>query len=443
MTDTYLRAQRECLSIIGIPDRRYGVPAYDGEVPASLRIDAAIDHGSFDAHWVTVRDLVGKRREGSAPEAIAETGRYLEGSFSCAPTPENLKLVSNWGLTLFDSVTLPWENLAPRSREPNVNGEVASWTFDYLERPDSGQAWRYYGVIFTGVTIGCSRDSQALRLELTFTAKTRSKTFYTSPHDLTFDYTAPTGRPFLLKNAYVEVGDVQLSVDSFSVTVQNPCRFDYFGPDGLIRRFGMDSQSASVDVTFLAPAELVDTIDLWMTTAEWESDFRAMFVHPNSVRYKVTPALLAGCGFIPMSASQVASPGTPKSDYTRLRDQMIFALEGTELGSPMNTRHVEVHKVDGTFVTSPSGLIFSSEPTEANTRHSGLRKGFVAGAFIYSIATEIALARVTATEMTRLYDGPGRIRKCRVRFQGVSDAADSGGQMIDSFNPALQTEIRP
>ena len=442
MTDTLLRAQRECISAIAIPDKRYGKPAYDGEVPASLRVDLAIDTGSFQAGWVTVRDLVGRRAESAAPEAVAETGRYIQGSFSVAPTPENLKIVSNWGITLFASLTLPWVNLAPQSREPITNGETASWTFDYLERPDTGQAVRYFGVVFTGVAIGCSRDTQALRLELTFTARTRNSTFYTYPHDRAFDWTEPTGRPFLLKNAYIYVGDLQLTVDSFGVRIENPCRFDYFGEDGLIRRFGMDSQSAEVDVTFLAPAEIVDEIDGWMTTSRWEADFRGMFVHPNAVRRRVAVALNAGCGFIPLLADYVASPATPKTDYTRFRDQMIFALEGTQLDSPLNTRHVEVHKVDASFVTSPSGLTFSSEPTEANTRHSGLRKGFAAGAFIYTIATEIVVPRVTCVETQRLYDGPGRVRKMRARFAGMSDGAGGGGQLADSFNPALKTEIR-
>lgn len=442
-----IRSQKACLTAIAIPEKAFGVPAFDGEVPSSLKIDMAIDLGSFSAEWAVEKEILNRTYEGAAPESSAFVGRKIEGRFSITPSPPIIKLVQNWGVALFEPQLATWSpNQGPVAQAPSTDGNIGSWTLDYLEYPTLDQAFRYYGVIFTEMVLEASRENPAYTIGLQFVARTRSKDFFTSPHRTDFDWTQPSGSPFLFKNASIEIGDQDLEVEGFRVTVRNPVKFNSFDEDGLVSAYGMDSQEVDVEVVFPHAEATADIVDAWFTSPAFEADFRAMFVHPASIRHpRGGPALAAvnaGAGFIPMSPEDVAEPGVdPKTEYRKLRGQDIVAFVGTQIDSPLNTRHIECHKIEDSKITSPAGFWFKSEPSEGVLRDAGLRKGFAAGYYVYSIAHEVVVQRCVPMAIERFDEGG--IAKRRVRFVGLSGGATLGSQLIDSFNPALNTEIRP
>lgn len=445
MTSTYINSQLSCMSILAMPERAFGRPSHDSEPPSALRISVSPDLRSFRADWQVEKALVNKAFEGSAFESVAYSGRTLHGSFSVTPIPANIKIIANLGITLFGPYySMPWPNGAPASRAPDSDGEIASWTWDYRAEPTSDQAERYTGVLITGVTIEAGLQNPALRYALTFIAKNRSKDYWSTPNPTCFDWTEPTGNAFLFKNTSIEVDDLRVECESFRLNVTNPVTFDGFDEDGLVSAYAMGAQQAECEVVFVLTEEIRDQVDGWMTDPDFEADIRAIFVHPGSMRRVVGVELPAKTGFIRLSPDYVASPGTPKTDYTRLKDQDIFAIEGTQLDSPLNTTHVECHKVDGSQGpggVSPSGLWFQSQPSEDVARYHGIRKGFATGARIFSVAHEIGIFRAVPVAKEEFDEGP--VRKCRMRFTGLSDGMGSGSQLTDQFNPPLNVTMRP
>ena len=445
MTTIPIRDQRSCLSFVAIPERRYGVPSYDGEVISSLRIPIEIDIGSFEGEYEIVRDLVGKRYGGAAPEYARTAGRLLPFAFTCRPTPVNLKIVQIIGLNLFGPpIALPWPDAAPESRSPDTDGDLGSWTFDYLEKPTAQQAYRYTGAVVESQIMEAARDNPALRISVFGKARTRSTAFWADPHETSFEHESPGGWPFLFKNGYFYVDGTLLPVESFRVSVTNPTRYAHFGDDGLANAYGCDAQEVTVELSFPMSEALWDTIEGWFRDDDFTGDFRAMFVHPSSTRLPVLRDLQAGAGVIPMSPEYVASPGTLKSVYGRIRDQMVVAFIGKQLDSPSNTI-VEVHKVDGSQGpggVSPSCFWIQSGPSEGVERYQGLHRGFKGGeTFVYTIATEIGVYRCVPKDKRRSSSGGKQI--ATVVFSGLSAGGISGGQLVDALNPALKTEIRP
>lgn len=444
MSPTFINPQRQCVLATAIPERAFGRPAYDGTPPSALLIPLAIDLGSFRADWQVERVLVNKTFEGSAFEGSDYAGRILRGSLSIMPQPPNIKIVANWGMTLFGPyLALPWESGAPASRAPDTDGEIASWTLDHLDKPTAAQAIRYTGVLFTGVNVEASLDNPGLRYSLTFTAKDRSTAHWTTPNSLAPTWTEPSGSQFLFKNASIYLDEHRIAAESFRLSVTNPVTFDGFDEDGLAHEYGMGAQQAEMELVCPLTEENADLIESWhIGDPDFEADIRALFVHPASIRRRLDRAYNAGASFFYLSPEYVGSPGTAKTEYTRLKDQDVIAIEGVQIDSPLNTAYSEVFKVDGSQGpggVSPSGIWGQVGPSEGTARYHGIRRGFASGAYLYSIAHEIGLFRAVLADKEVFDDR--FTRKARLKFIGLSDGASEGGQLVDTLNPPLNVSF--